>query len=538
MARTFYSVHCEDLRREANDPDALGPVPEREWAGHYGGWVSPQQEVFFVAREAHWRMDEQIMCQRFLKEAQQLKRWRYYGLLEMGWVRVLSDSLDDRSQIGFEIVEEGTLPVILEAVSLFQTTTRILIHTPSGGADVFDGSIGDFRRRMQAGGVTVREFLREELGPLAAAPEEPAFSAVANPRDPFKIKPPGRDCQYCRKRIRDCHEVMLVIDNGIYRLPYPGEDITRGDYHAFGSDCAKRMIGQKVCGQNPEANPLATVPRRFWDSPGKAEAKRELGKLFLDNWERLAARARELGGAAYLPKHKISRDSGQLYLFPEISEVFTPKQLRREYGCGHYGCVYATDVPGVVFKITTDETEARFIAALIDMDLNRADLLPGLTEFYGVFELMGELGGEAQAFAMWREESVATGDAAILRLINKNSANMQVRANLRKQLFQTIGFLMNDYLNWSQLSRQSFLESQLQEVLNTARHSGQEMTRVLAETFLVLAEHGLALTDAHYQNIGLVNRPPPWKWYLPVVTDVGRARFFTTQMEDFRIPQV
>ena len=66
-----------------------------------------------------------------------------------------------------------------------------------------------------------------------------------------------------------------------------------------------------------------------------------------------------------------------------IDEGGVAKTSFTEYGCGHYGCVMPTYDDGVVMKLTSDETEAYFVAAALSM--NDPNAWNGLTEYYAIY---------------------------------------------------------------------------------------------------------------------------------------------------------
>jgi hypothetical protein len=85
------------------------------------------------------------------------------------------------------------------------------------------------------------------------------------------------------------------------------------------------------------------------------------------------------------------------------------KDVFEEFGCGHYGCVMPTNEPDLVCKLTSDITEARFIA--------RAMTLPphdGIVEYKGLYALRGEersagWGHKRPMFILWRTEAFNVG---------------------------------------------------------------------------------------------------------------------------------
>jgi hypothetical protein len=78
----------------------------------------------------------------------------------------------------------------------------------------------------------------------------------------------------------------------------------------------------------------------------------------------------------------------------------------KEYGCGKYGCVFPTLDPGVVMKVTTDDTEAEF-AATIAQSLIR----PICVKYEMVVALSAKHEGRPISL-LWRESADHVGDLA------------------------------------------------------------------------------------------------------------------------------
>ncbi len=76
----------------------------------------------------------------------------------------------------------------------------------------------------------------------------------------------------------------------------------------------------------------------------------------------------------------------------------------KEYGCGHYGCVMPTDDPEVVCKITSDATEAVFVAASATL----GEPPEGIVRYHGIYELGTEHRGR-RLFVLWREAATEVG---------------------------------------------------------------------------------------------------------------------------------
>ena len=78
----------------------------------------------------------------------------------------------------------------------------------------------------------------------------------------------------------------------------------------------------------------------------------------------------------------------------------------QEFGCGHYGCVYPTAQPGIVFKVTSDPTEAFFVAYV----LRTKQQVDGLVRYYQVLAIEGESRRNRPVFIIVRDEAMHVGN--------------------------------------------------------------------------------------------------------------------------------
>jgi hypothetical protein len=94
----------------------------------------------------------------------------------------------------------------------------------------------------------------------------------------------------------------------------------------------------------------------------------------------------------------------------------TDEELRQQYGytpvlgCGSYGCVMATSDPLVVFKITTDESEAKFVSIV----KQNGWVLPGLAQYPAIYRIPGMEHDGRPVYILWREAAAAPGIAAMV----------------------------------------------------------------------------------------------------------------------------
>lgn len=93
--------------------------------------------------------------------------------------------------------------------------------------------------------------------------------------------------------------------------------------------------------------------------------------------------------------------------FPTFSEDSC--QLLSEYGCGHYGCVYPTSNPDTVFKLTTDVSEAHFIACLKELEAEQNFDFDGLVKYNALVGVPNAKIRGKNVFALWRQEAYFVG---------------------------------------------------------------------------------------------------------------------------------
>ena len=109
-------------------------------------------------------------------------------------------------------------------------------------------------------------------------------------------------------------------------------------------------------------------------------------RLLNENWSAILA---EVGKPSWMPR--LAEGSGKKKTFAEL-------------GCGHYGCVFSTSEPGIVFKISTDSSEVEFVKAALKI----GDRPAGIVRYHAVLEVEGTH-RKRRAFVVWREEAFDVG---------------------------------------------------------------------------------------------------------------------------------
>lgn len=247
--------------------------------------------------------------------------------------------------------------------------------------------------------------------------------------------------------------------------------------------------------------------------------------------------------------------------------------------CGTYGCVYPSRRSGIVFKITSDDTEAAFVQAALDI----GKLPSGIVRYKGIYWLDEKsAAGRNDIWILWREEAF---DVGVVRryasrpslkrneedkhrisghLIARTQAKalaLQIPTEFSWWLESSERIWMNlprlDLLKWralNDMNKDSVLEQAANEIDGKSFHVLPQMessrgrrrrnydqfvhdlaifkvaiTRVAsmrgnsfnetAKAMLFYLDHGIVISDVAERNLGLVRRMPR-KW---VITDAGLA---------------
>lgn len=225
-----------------------------------------------------------------------------------------------------------------------------------------------------------------------------------------------------------------------------------------------------------------------------------------------------------------------------------------ELGCGHYGCVMPTSDPNVVCKITSDPTEATFIAAALSL----RELPEGIVVYHEIFAIPDGSHRGRPTFVLWREAATdvgmnvhawSRGDDYFRRSYEQLGRHLdsfrQAAGELRKVLKSTkrnpfeLIEEAKQYDSWAWDIVAGYDLDRVQRPMTEVRGSAPQkvalglryciaLAETMENTYLCDAigralafylEHGLLLADVHIDNIGLVRRLDR----TPVITDPGHA---------------
>ncbi len=242
---------------------------------------------------------------------------------------------------------------------------------------------------------------------------------------------------------------------------------------------------------------------------------------------------------------------------PQVVEEGGRAKAFVEYGCGHYGCVMPTYDNNVVMKLTSDQSEAFFVAAALSMDDPNA--WNGLTEYYAIYRLKASFHRKRPLYALWREAAHDVGIFALedfyrgddykersfrqltryLEQFKESAAKVRDTLKRSSDPYALVAEAEAKYADWAynQVShdpvdnewlfkgsrgaqriaahlRACALIAELMEHTYMASNIGECLTHFL--------ENGLLLADVHANNIGLVTREDNHEPII-VITDPGHA---------------
>ncbi len=255
----------------------------------------------------------------------------------------------------------------------------------------------------------------------------------------------------------------------------------------------------------------------------------------------------------------IEKEVGRESWMPKLAEGSGKKRTFAELGCGHYGCVFETSEPGIVFKISTDSSEIDFVKAAMKL----GEWPTGIVRYHAVLEVEGTH-RKRPAFVVWREEAFDIGKQSLLDYVGERDLEREWMRYHKAYRFAAT-YVRDTSLKptWAKRMAEAKRAEQwaFQNVIwedglpSEARGMYPAFTRYSTTHRLAAAlriceicfelmehtnympavgyalgfymEHRILLADVHTQNIGRVTRIDPG--YGPqdhvVITDPGHAVF-------------
>lgn len=178
----------------------------------------------------------------------------------------------------------------------------------------------------------------------------------------------------------------------------------------------ERLKGGRATGRRPsdfDPEQLATGTEVEMEHTGHWEVAREIAMDHLaeypDYYRELAKMERKLERKKKATRNALWVERIMRRRWQALKREVGPDLLpaRRDgrmidYGCGLYGCVLPVS-PGIVLKITTDASEAAFVAAAMTMPWP-----PGIVQ-YGAALAIPDRYNNRPVFLLWREEAYEVG---------------------------------------------------------------------------------------------------------------------------------
>lgn len=238
----------------------------------------------------------------------------------------------------------------------------------------------------------------------------------------------------------------------------------------------------------------------------------------------------------------------------EVGTALMPMSIdgkMQEYGCGGFGCVLPVS-PGKVMKITTDASEAAFVAAASSF----GDWPPGITPYDAVLSVPEEYDG-LPVYLLWREEAYNVGVLAddtssrhlyyeeefgypgvetfVDRLIGfRHKASLLFDAFRYKGAYPGVDRSQEEMLRlaaevaqWHVASERRSDPAGVVRLISSTREQLDEMASEIAGmTFgssvgyalRFYERRGLVLTDVHLGNVGEIRDPnSPGDWDLAII---------------------
>lgn len=269
--------------------------------------------------------------------------------------------------------------------------------------------------------------------------------------------------------------------------------------------------------------------------------------------------------------------------FPKLDaqpEMLFPTEYKvvEEYGCGYFGCVYPTDDPEIVFKVTTDPGEAQFvyISQITNFDPD------GIVKYHGITALPTKLRG-LRAVVLWREEAhfptPPWGENQSMRLASVYHAmsrgflrmidyfqekarvwdrieEMKVSLDEERELFDelfnknrlfTFEDIVIDKINRIALQLEPnrarpkpiqaawllYCLERCTEALSNLSVTGGWDFSLIGEALYGSIQRNMVICDVHGGNVGSVHRLPDDK---KVITDPGLTVFLDKRLQDEELP--
>jgi hypothetical protein len=251
-----------------------------------------------------------------------------------------------------------------------------------------------------------------------------------------------------------------------------------------------------------------------------------------------------------------------------------------ELGCGHYGCVMPTQRADVVFKLTTDPTEAVFVRAALEISKTPEEWPAGMIVYHSIHQLGAASFRGRPIFAIWRQEASRIGfliqandyeaTEAQALVANAQESATFVRAFLQRSAGGGIAKIEQyEDVAWNVVGEHSELldrrpspygsirDVHLRDVIRRYRGAMRAAVALRAYDSCIEAMHynspivttvgramefyraeGIVLADVHMNNIGIARHSEYGDEDVTTITDPGHALFLDDRFDKLAIDEL
>ena len=188
-------------------------------------------------------------------------------------------------------------------------------------------------------------------------------------------------------------------------------------------------------------------------------------------------------------------------------------------GCGEYGCVFETKSKNIVFKLTTDPKEYKFV---VDA-MNLGEWPEGMIQYYQAMKLDSAF-TRIDFYGLWRESAEDVGSLSDTEI----DANFFIALGICWRVVNQIRYNYDE--NYDEIFYTGvcdWIRDQVDTYINSTRINAGEFNSIL-HAMRWYAERGILLGDVHLGNFGKVKRDGKWTW---VITNPGFALFVEDEID-------
>lgn len=243
---------------------------------------------------------------------------------------------------------------------------------------------------------------------------------------------------------------------------------------------------------------------------------------------------------------------------PKLNKRTSTRLKAIEYGTGAYGTVMPTSDPRVVVKVTSDDTEAEFVALVLEI----GEQPEGLVRYEDIYRLEGSRDGNP-IYILWREDAHRVGDALNER-DREDSTFLDLLISFRV-LAQTVFWYLGEsddyradlrdilrsakkHLRTVDISRYTDPDRTERYARNNSpgknlaaavrmaeKMSHDPVGYAVGDAIDYYLSQGVLLSDIHDGNLGWVTRGDE---EVMVITDPGQVVLLKSKWEKVRVPRL